>query len=113
VAEPAPGPPAEAAQPRGRTSAGRARNTAIFSVLTGLSRIAGLGREIVAAAYYGTGGAASAFTLAFQIPNLIRALVADGARSCPCSPSCSSRSGARTPSTRRARWRDSCSSRSR
>ena len=43
----------------------RARNTAIFSVLTGLSRIAGLAREIVAAAYYGTAGAASAFTLAF------------------------------------------------
>jgi putative peptidoglycan lipid II flippase len=81
VAEPAPGPPAEAAQTRGRTSAGRARNTAIFSVLTGLSRIAGLGREIVAAAYYGTGGAASGFTLAFQIPNLIRALVADAALS--------------------------------
>jgi putative peptidoglycan lipid II flippase len=79
--EPAPGPPAEAAQPRGRTSAGRARNTAIFSVLTGLSRIAGLAREIVAAAYYGTGGAASGFTLAFQIPNLIRALVADAALS--------------------------------
>ena len=64
-----------------RTAAGRARNTAIFSVLTGLSRIAGLAREIVAAAYYGTGGAASAFTLAFQVPNLIRALVADAALS--------------------------------
>src|SRR5918995_2172949 len=72
--EPPPGAPASA-------SSGRARNTAIFSVLTGLSRIAGLGREIVAAAYYGTGGAASAFTLAFQVPNLIRALVADAALS--------------------------------
>ena len=38
-------------------------------------------REIVAAAYFGTGGPASAFTLAFQIPNLIRALVADAALS--------------------------------
>ena len=48
---------------------------------TGLSRIAGLIREIVAAGYFGTTGAASAFTLAFQIPNLIRALVADAALS--------------------------------
>ena len=56
-------------------------NTLIFSVATGLSRVAGLIREVVAAAYFGTAGAASAFTLAFQIPNLIRALVADAALS--------------------------------
>ena len=56
-----------------------ARNTAIFSIATGLSRVAGLAREIVARSYFGTTGAASAFTLAFQIPNLIRALVADAA----------------------------------
>src|SRR5215207_512026 len=80
VAEPPERTAGEAGQ-RGRTAAGRARNTVIFSVLTGLSRIAGLAREIVAAAYYGTGGAASAFTLAFQVPNLIRALVADAALS--------------------------------
>jgi putative peptidoglycan lipid II flippase len=59
----------------------RARNTAIFSILTGLSRVAGLGREIVARSYFGTSGAMSAFTLAFQVPNLIRALVADAALS--------------------------------
>src|SRR5829696_3725222 len=70
-----------ASTPASQAAAGRARNTAIFSVLTGLSRIAGLAREIVAAAYYGTAGAASAFTLAFQVPNLIRALVADAALS--------------------------------
>jgi putative peptidoglycan lipid II flippase len=67
-----------------QTSPGRRRtavNTAIFSAATGLSRIAGLIREVVAAAYFGTTGAASAFTLAFQIPNLIRALVADAALS--------------------------------
>ncbi|HET8953776.1 MAG TPA: lipid II flippase MurJ, partial [Solirubrobacteraceae bacterium] len=58
-----------------------ALNTAIFSAATGLSRVAGLIREIVAASYFGTSGAASAFTLAFQIPNLIRALVADAALS--------------------------------
>ncbi len=67
-----------------QTSPGRRRtavNTAIFSAATGLSRIAGLVREVVAASLFGTTGAASAFTLAFQIPNLIRALVADAALS--------------------------------
>jgi putative peptidoglycan lipid II flippase len=56
-------------------------NTIIFSIATGLSRVAGLAREIVAAGYFGTSGPASAFTLAFQIPNLVRALVADAALS--------------------------------
>src|ERR687891_1868080 len=71
------------ASPEQPSPAGRAaaRNTAIFSVLTGLSRVAGLAREIVARSYFGTSGAMSAFTLAFQVPNLIRALVADAALS--------------------------------
>ncbi|MDX6690012.1 MAG: putative peptidoglycan lipid flippase [Solirubrobacteraceae bacterium] len=63
-----------------------ARNTAIFSVLTGLSRIAGLVREIVASSYFGTSGAFSAFTLAFQIPNLVRNLFADAALSAAFVP---------------------------
>ena len=65
-------------RPHGR---GLARNTAIFSALTGLSRIAGLVREVVASSYFGTSGSFSAFTLAFQVPNLLRALVADAALS--------------------------------
>ena len=36
-------------------------------------------REIVAASYFGVTGAMSAFTIAFQFPNLIRALFADAA----------------------------------
>ncbi|MGI8593413.1 MAG: murein biosynthesis integral membrane protein MurJ [Solirubrobacteraceae bacterium] len=54
-------------------------NTAIFSFATGLSRIAGLGREILASSYFATSGAFSAFTIAFQVPNLLRMLVADQA----------------------------------
>src|SRR5215217_8828111 len=76
--------PASEAPERPATEPPRRRmalNTAIFSAATGLSRIAGLIREIVAASYFGTTGPASAFTLAFQIPNLIRALVADAALS--------------------------------
>jgi putative peptidoglycan lipid II flippase len=56
-----------------------ARNTAFFSFATGLSRLLGLAREVVAARYFGVTGAMSAFTIAFQVPNLIRALFADSA----------------------------------
>ncbi len=56
-----------------------ARSTAFFSIATGASRIAGLAREIVAAGYYGVSGPISAFTIAFQVPNLVRALFADAA----------------------------------
>jgi putative peptidoglycan lipid II flippase len=58
-----------------------ARSTAIFSLSTGLSRVLGLVREIVASYYFGTKGKINAFTIAFQIPNLVRALVADAALS--------------------------------
>jgi putative peptidoglycan lipid II flippase len=85
-AEPPPEPPAET--PEGPQPPGRriALNTAIFSVATGFSRVAGLIREIVAARYYGTTAAASAFTLAFQVPNLVRSLFADAALSAAFVP---------------------------
>jgi putative peptidoglycan lipid II flippase len=56
-------------------------SAAIFSVATGISRVLGLIREIVAAYYFGARGPINAFTVAFQIPNLIRILVADAALS--------------------------------
>lgn len=76
--------PAQDARPSG--AAGRARNTAIFSVLTMFSRVAGLIREMLASGFYGTTGPASAFTLAFQIPNLLRSLFADAALSAAFVP---------------------------
>src|SRR5688572_8893175 len=63
-----------------------ARNTVIFSVATGLSRIAGLAREVVASSYFGTQGRFSAFTVAFQVPNLVRSLFADAALSAAFVP---------------------------
>jgi putative peptidoglycan lipid II flippase len=63
-----------------------ARNTAIFAIGTGVSRIAGLAREIVAASYFGTGGPASAFTIAFQVPNLVANLFANAALSAAFVP---------------------------
>ena len=56
-------------------------STAIFSLATGLSRILGLVREIVARYYFGVVGAINAFTVAFLVPNTLRALVADTALS--------------------------------
>ena len=53
-------------------------STAIFGVATGLSRVLGLVREMVASYYFGAAGRINAFTVAFQVPNLVRALVADG-----------------------------------
>lgn len=71
-----------AAEPPGRV----ARNTASFSFLTGISRVAGLGREIVAAGLFGTSAAASAFTIAFLVPNLVANLFANAALSAAFVP---------------------------
>jgi len=63
-----------------------ALNTAIFAIATGLSRVAGLGREIVQAAYFATSPAASAFTLASQVPNLFSNLFSQAALSAAFVP---------------------------
>ena len=77
---PAPTPPTTFVPPEFGEQRGRlGRSTAFFSVATAFSRVAGLVREIVAASYFGITGPMSAFTLAFQIPNLVRSLFADAA----------------------------------
>ena len=63
-----------------------AHSTAIFSVATGASRILGLVREIVVRRYFGVEGAINTFTVAFQIPNLLRSLLADTALSAAFVP---------------------------
>src|SRR4051794_8212974 len=78
----APAPPGPAAVRSRRIAV----NTAIFSAATGLSRIAGLVREIVASSYFATSGAFSAFTIAFQVPNVVRSLFADAALSAAFVP---------------------------
>jgi putative peptidoglycan lipid II flippase len=65
--------------PPGEEAGRIGRSTAFFSIATAASRVAGLAREVVAAGYYGVSGPVSAFTVAFQVPNLIRALFADAA----------------------------------
>jgi putative peptidoglycan lipid II flippase len=58
----------------------------LIGALTLGSRIFGLGREIVAGHYLGTGLVASAFTVAFTIPNLFRKLFGEGALSAAFIP---------------------------
>ncbi len=73
--------------PRASQRSGRvARNTALFSIGTAISRVAGLAREIVAASFFGTSGAASAYALAYQIPSLFSNLVANAALSAAFVP---------------------------
>ncbi|MGE0027767.1 MAG: murein biosynthesis integral membrane protein MurJ [Thermoleophilia bacterium] len=74
------------AEGRGDVTTGLGRSTAVFGAWTGVSRIAGLIREIVAAAIFGTSGAISAFVVAFNVPNLLRSLVADSALSAAFVP---------------------------
>ena len=58
-----------------------ARSTAVFSAATAVSRVLGLVREMVSAYFFGVTGLINAFTVAIQIPNLVRSLVADAALS--------------------------------
>ncbi len=57
---------------------GLVRSGARLTLLTMVSRILGLVREMVKAAYLGTTPLSDAFTVAFVIPNLLRRLFAEG-----------------------------------
>jgi putative peptidoglycan lipid II flippase len=58
---------------------GARRSTVVVMVATMLTKVVGLAREVYVAALYGAGATFSAFTVAFQIPNVIRTFVADQA----------------------------------
>jgi len=55
------------------------RNTAVVASFTMLSRLLGLGREMLQSRLIGAGVEQSAFTLAFAIPNMVRKLFGEGA----------------------------------
>ena len=54
------------------------RSTLVFSAMTFLSRIAGFARDMLQATLFGTGGAMSAFIVAYRIPNFLRRVFAEG-----------------------------------
>ncbi len=61
------------------TGMGLLRSSAVVSVMTLLSRVLGLVRDVVVASYFGASGASDAFFVAFKIPNFLRRLFAEGA----------------------------------
>ena len=83
---PRPGERGRRAADSGRKRRRLALSTAIFAAITGISRVLGLFREIVARRAFGVEGEINAFTVAFQIPNLVRALAADAALSAAFVP---------------------------
>jgi putative peptidoglycan lipid II flippase len=54
-------------------------STAIFSIATAISRVAGLAREVIQASIFGVSAQGSAFTIASQIPNLFSNLFSQAA----------------------------------
>ena len=57
-----------------------------IGVLTAASRVLGLLRDIVFAAFLGAGPAADAFLVALKLPNMFRRLSAEGALAMPLFP---------------------------
>src|SRR5882672_10501125 len=55
------------------------KSSGAMAVATMTSRVLGMVREMVYAAFMGTSWVASAFVLAFQVPNLFRRLLGEGA----------------------------------
>src|SRR5258706_11598468 len=66
--------------------AGFVRQARLISGLTLVSRVLGVIRESLAAKYFGAGIVASAFAVAFTIPNLFRKLFGEGALSAAFIP---------------------------
>ncbi len=58
----------------------------LIGFLTFISRLLGLARESIAAAYFGSGAVYAAFQLAFTVPNLFRKLLGEGALSAAFIP---------------------------
>jgi len=67
--------------PAPSTNRSLARSASIVSIATMGSRVLGLVREQVFAAFFGAGVANDAFNIAFRIPNMLRDLFAEGALS--------------------------------
>lgn len=55
------------------------RSSGVVGLMTLLSRVLGLVRDVVVASYFGASGSADAFFVAFKIPNFLRRLFAEGA----------------------------------
>lgn len=68
--------PPTAAEPKAH---GLLRSGMVVSIMTMLSRVLGMVRDVVVANYFGSKSEADAFFIAFKIPNFLRRLFAEGA----------------------------------
>ena len=55
------------------------KSASLVSILTLVSRVTGLARELLIASFFGASALTDAFNVAFRIPNLLRRLFAEGA----------------------------------
>lgn len=55
------------------------KSASLVSILTLVSRVSGLARELLIASFFGASALTDAFNVAFRIPNLLRRLFAEGA----------------------------------
>ena len=62
-----------------QTGPGLLRSSAVVGTMTTISRVLGLLRDVVIAAFIGASANADAFFIAFKIPNFLRRLFAEGA----------------------------------
>ncbi len=71
--------PDKSGMPETEGSSGKLKGFKSVSLLTLLSRIAGLARDSLMASVFGTGPILDAFTVAFRVPNMFRRLFGEGA----------------------------------
>ena len=64
---------------KAKQGGGLLRSSGIVGIMTMLSRVFGLARDVVVANLFGTSAGADAFFVAFKIPNFFRRLFAEGA----------------------------------
>ena len=62
-----------------KAGSGLLRSSLVVGIMTMLSRVLGLVRDVVVAVYFGSQAEADAFFVAFKIPNFLRRLFAEGA----------------------------------
>src|SRR5690606_25724825 len=67
------------ALPAAKKSRSLLHSSGLVSLMTMLSRVLGLARDMVIANQFGAGAGADAFFVAFKIPNFLRRLFAEGA----------------------------------
>lgn len=84
------------------------KSTLVTGLMTSISRVLGLARDIIIGAMFGPGAGTDAFIVAFRIPNFLRRLFAEGGFSQAFVPVLSEYREQRTPAETRALLDHTC-----